>query len=121
MTNVRTSPIKQFPGSIRLIDPVVLPAVAKYEQAMLDGRELTREYTPEGGKFPVGLAAANYYATILPGVFAIVEGFEIEGIPTNPTVESFPYKPKKAAELLVAWLVDTVKQYVEEDNQVPPV
>lgn len=120
MAKIITSPVPRFPGEVYLAEPPTLPAVSQFEQAILAGRQLMQDHTPEGAVLPVGLSQSRYYQEVLPGVLACVERFQIQGIPENPTVENFPYKPRKAAEQLVGWLVREVEKFINEDDQIPP-
>ncbi len=117
---VLNSPIPQFPGEVYLIEPPTLPVVSSFEQAIFAGRKLLNEYTPEGQTLPVGLSQSRYYCEVLPGIFACVERFAVKGIPENPTIENFPYKPRQAAERFVGWLIREIEKYIDEDDQIPP-
>lgn len=114
----KDSPVERFPGSVYLVNPPTLPAVAIYEEAMTAGKLLSAEYMLEG-KIK-NLPQSRYYATILPGILALIDHFEVAGVPSHPTVEEFPYKPREAASLFVGWLVSVVRMHVEEDGTIPP-
>ena len=109
MPKVITSPVKRFPGTVTLSDPLTFPQVIAFQDAIGDVQELE-----EGEKtWPKMLYA------LLPGIIACVEKWELEGVSEHPTVDTFPGTPLMSAGKLVDWLQGEVTALLVEAETVP--
>lgn len=121
VSHILTSNIPRFAGKVYLHQVVTLPMVRKYEEIMLEGGRELRAALDAAKVQPSGRMLTNsaYHSIILPGVLVMVEKFEIPGMPEQPTIEDFPYRPPKQAALFIAWLVQEIDKYLEEDGEDP--
>ena len=94
-----------------LHDPLTYPQVIAYQDAISDVVKLM-----EDGKEPT-LQRLNF--ALLPGIFACVEKWNLENIPENLTIESFPATPMQAAGELIDWLREEVLLLITQATEVP--
>lgn len=110
MTRAFTSPVKRWPGTIALADPLTFPQLLAFEQAVGQAQAvIAREGTQ-----------AEYDAALLPGLLACVAEWHLEGLSATLTPETFPAVPRKASNALIAWLSRSVGQLIREDEALPP-
>ena len=104
MSRTITSPVKKFPGTVVLADPLTFDQLF----AFMDAVEMARGQ--EG-------ARVNYAA--LPGILACVEAWHLVGIPEGVTLETFPATPPVSIARLVAWLVEELSKAFDEAETIP--
>ncbi len=105
MSKVVTSPVKRFPGTVTLADPLTYPQVIAWGEALDAARqEQTRP-------------RINY--ALLPGVFGCVEKWALDGVPELPTPETFPSTPLVSSAQLLSWLVGEISKLFEEAEEIP--
>jgi hypothetical protein len=107
MSKIITSPIKRWPGTVTLSDPLTYPQRFAYEDSLEAARGL--------GETTIG----RIHYALLPGVLACVEKWELTGMPAVIATETFPSTPKKSAAELLSWLVKEVATLFEESEDVP--
>ena len=85
MSKVITSPVKRFPGTVTLSDPLTFPQSLAVEDALDAAQELGE----------VSVRRQNY--TVLPGLMECVEEWDIEGkgFPQNRMRESVASTTKR--------------------------
>lgn len=105
MGKVITSPVDKYPGEVVLYDPLTLPMVAAFENALLSIR---------GQR-----SAAGVDLLILPAVLMCVQEWHIQGVPEHPTENNFPVKPHRARRELLAWLTGELTKLYEDDPEAP--
>jgi hypothetical protein len=98
------SPIRKWPGSVTLHDPLLFPAYMKLK-AGLDEAEGKED------------AAEKTQAT-LPGLCACVETWELKGL-GQIAPDTFPASPMRASAELFAWLMGEVMVLLMEAEEVP--
>jgi len=105
MSKTITSPVKKWPGTVTLSDPLSFPQAIAFEDT-IDAVKALEDPSQQ---------RVNY--TLLPAVLACVEKWELEGLgdPPNP----FPATPLVASALLLAWLVREVSRLFNEAEEVP--
>ena len=108
MPKVISSPVKRFPGTVTLADPLTFPQSFAIEDAILAVKELGEKST-----------LLRYNAAWLAGILPCVEKWAIEGIPSSPTLDTFPTTPRTSSAKLIAWLVDEVMELYKEGDEVP--
>jgi hypothetical protein len=101
------SPVKRFPGSVTLSDPLSYPQVFAWRDAIAKVEEF-----PDGSPFDVN-------AAIVPGILAIVEKWELDKFPTPVTMENFPATPPVSAARLVAWITGEITSLFSEAEEIP--
>lgn len=108
MSKVITSPVKRFPGTVVISDPLTFPQVFAFGDALNAVDAL--------GENPTIL---HVRATQLPGVLACVEEWKLENFPSNVTVDSFPATPPKSCAQLIAWLIGEISTLFREAEEIP--
>ncbi len=108
MTKIITSPVKKWPGTITLHDPLTFPQVLAFQDALDGARGLGADVT---------LSHVNY--TLLPGIFACIAAWNLDGISNEPTPDTLPASPAAASAQLIAWLIDEITALFREANEVP--
>lgn len=108
MSRVITSPIKRWPGTVVLSDPLTFPQVFAFEDAI-------RAVQAEGKD----INQSRVDGMILPGILACVEEWHLENIPEHPTIENFPATPPVSRSRLIAWLIESITELYTEADDVP--
>lgn len=111
MSKVIISPVKRFPGTVTLADPLTFPQFDAWSSAI----EAAVEYVSTHN----GTAKqAGYDALLLPGICACIERHELAELgPLTP--DTFPATPRKSSALLIAWLVREIGQLAAEAEDIP--
>ena len=108
MSKVIECPVKRFPGTVTLSDPLTFPQVFAIQDALEAAGELGDE-----------IQVLRYNHAILPGVIECVEKWELEGVPNPPDADNFPATPAEASARLVAWLVGEISDLFNEAEPDP--
>jgi hypothetical protein len=108
VSKVITSPVKRFPGTVTLSDPLTFPQAIAFE----DGLAAVRSDREAGSITKVRFA-------LLPGVLACVEAWRLGNFPESPSVDSFPSTPRQSVAELIDWLVGEVSALYQESEEVP--
>jgi hypothetical protein len=109
-----------FVGSVTFSDPLSLEQEAAIERA---NAEMQRTISQLGGP---QFGSSALIAAILPGILMCLEKIQLNGIPENVTLQTWPTRPRVAVSTLVAWLlVEVSKLYndsaePEAPNALPP-
>ena len=109
MSKVITSPVKKWPGTVTLHDPLTLPMCAAFERSNANAHAL-QDQAPTRSEIQVAL---------LSGVLACVERFDLTGLPEQIGVENFPGSPRVESARLINWLVSEVSHLYLEGNADP--
>jgi len=104
MSKTITSPVKKFPGTVTLYDPLTFPQVMRV-QAGIDAAQ-------KGDNS--NIFALRY--ALLPGLLGCVEKWDIVGL-GMPTPETFPATPAVSAARLVDWLTNEIMALVSEGDE----
>lgn len=110
MSKVITSPSKRWPGTVTIADPLNMGHVDLIERAL--------EW-PDGmqdGK-PVLYTVMDKPA--IPALLACVEKWELANFPSPPTVETFPFSPRRESHDLIAWLFEEIRRIYTGEEIVP--
>ena len=108
MSKIIECPVKCWPGTITIPDYLNYPQVMAFRKAMAEAQQL-------GEDVPVD----TYNFTILPGLCACVERWDIKGLPEHVTPETFPGAPASASVRLMSWLIGVVVEQFKEAEEVP--
>ncbi len=111
MGRVITSPVKRWPGTVTLAEPLNVMQFIAWKDALKGAPDLAVDYD-------------RYCAALLPGVCACVEKWGLEGL-GQLSPETFPYTPRAEADELLAWLVRDIRRVVAgidtpDPNSPPP-
>lgn len=105
MSKVIESPVEKFPGSVTLSDPLNMSQTLGWEKAVRAAQALAE---------PVFLTDLN--AVYLPTLLACIEAWNLTGVPSSPTLETFPFSPRLASAKLIDWLIGEItKVYAGEE------
>jgi len=106
MSRVIVSPVKRWPGTVTISDPLSLPQEIAFEDALAAAKEV------DGGRY----FSARVRQAILTGVRACVEAWNLEG---GFTPEPFPATPPASSAALMAWLVSSIDALYQEAEPDP--
>jgi len=107
---VITSPVKRWPGTVTISDPLTFPQVFAFEDGLAAMRALGEDTD-----------IRHQFFALLPGVCACVEKWEIQGLPEMVTSETFPATPARASAELANWLIGEVSALFNEAEEAVPL
>lgn len=108
----RQSPVTRFPGSVNLPDFLNIRQVRQFQDAFFgDPNELVEQ----DKKIFLSINDEK----ILPVLLEIVQAWHIDGVPANPTVETFPATPVNPAHELIQWIAKEVLRLYIGEIEVP--
>ena len=110
MSKSIVSPVKRYSGRVILSDPLTMPQVMAFEDAMREARAMNEDD---------GVLTSRRLYTVLSGIIPCVEKWELSGIAEPVTADNFPGTPKMAVAQLVAWLVGELTKLYNEADEVP--
>ena len=105
------SPVKKWPGTVTLYDPLSLPQVVAFQDALQSAKDLAWEDEEDIET----LKLAAYHGELFPAVLSCVEKWELEGIADPP--DPFPGTPRKASAELMIWLTTGITELFNEDEE----
>ena len=109
MSKIITSPVKRFPGTVVLADPLTFPQANAFEDALVAVRELGD-----------GISLTKQMYAWLPGILPCVEEWHLNsGFPERPALDNFPRTPGDPIARLVFWLVGEITALYKEADEVP--
>jgi hypothetical protein len=115
MSKVITSPVKKWPGTVTLSDPMNYPQFFAVQDAMAEGNRLAQE-AREAGK---EISEQRYSHTILGGVLQCIEAHDLKGLPEVLTLDNFPSSPAASSLRLIAWLINEVTEIYTSEDESP--
>ena len=111
MGKILSSPVKRWPGTVTISDPLTYPqflavqdAVNEVSGLMGNGDKLTQE---------------RIHYIYLPGLIGCVEEWRIDGFPENVTAETFPSTPGLVSAEMITWLLSEIIALYGEAESVP--
>jgi hypothetical protein len=110
VSKIIPSPIKRFPGSVTIADPLTLPQV----EAIEAGLELPKDTDGDGRVFFTVLDKNQ-----LPAVLACVEKWELQNFPDPLTADNFPFSPRKDSHDLIVWLFGEIRKVYLGELDIP--
>lgn len=108
MSKTITSPVKRYPGTVVLSDPLTFPQAFAFEDALGAVSEARES----------GNMGRIRYA-LLPGILACVEEWHLSGFPERPALDNFPSTPRVSIASLIDWLVEELTALYREADDVP--
>lgn len=107
MSKIITSPVKQFPGTVTISDPLSFPQSIAFEKAINEtsGRE--------------DMLQQEYDFAFIPVIISCVEEWNLNGFPDVVTADNFPSTPRVASNKLIAWLIEQILSLFMEGEEVP--
>lgn len=107
MSKVITSPVKHFPGTVTLADPLTFPQVIAFQDALNSVGEMGTTTR----------AKINY--TMLPAILKCIEKIDLAGFPKNVGADNWPASPRQSSAELIGWLIDEIVILHNEAETVP--
>ena len=89
------SPVKKWPGTIAIQNPLSFPQIVAIEDAIQQARELGED-----------ISIGKYHSTLLDAFLDCVSDWNLEGL-SNPPVP-FPATPRLASTELIAFIIEEV-------------
>ena len=106
MDKIVKSPVKKWPGTIAIVNPLSFPQVIAIEDAIQQARELGE-----------GISIGKYHSVLLDAFLDCVSDWNLEGL-ENPPVP-FPATPRLASTELIAFIIGEVMQLFNESSENP--
>ena len=108
MSKTIVSPVKKWPGSVTISDPLNISQAMAFEEAINGAKDSGNP----------NFTSAAYCHVLLPGIFACVEKWELDGL-EGVTPDTFPGTPKIASASLIAWLTTEISKLYREADEIP--
>jgi hypothetical protein len=105
MSRICASPVKKWPGTVIISDPLSYPQLLRFREAL----------GAVGGNDD--WMAVNY--AVLPGVMACIEEYHLQGFPEQVTAENWPATPPVSSAKLIAWLIGEINALMAEAEPDP--
>ena len=109
MSKLITSPVKRFPGTVTLAEPLTFPMFFAWKQALEAAKEII---TANGTQ-------AEFDRAMLPGICACVEKWELENFPPMVRPETFPATKRRNSTTLIAWVIKEIGEVVMGEEEIP--
>jgi hypothetical protein len=103
MGKVIPSPVKKWPGTVTLADPLTFPQYIAWRDALQAAQPLRDDYL-------------RYCDALVPGLLACVEKWELQGFSAPP----WPATPRDSSDKLLAWLVREIGAVANEVGEDDP-
>jgi len=105
MSKVCTSPVKKWPGTVVISDPLSYPQLLRFREALgsIGGND--------------DWMAVNF--AVLPGVMACIEEYHLQGFPEQVTLENWPATPPVSSAKMIAWLINEINALMAEAEPDP--
>ena len=116
MPRIITSPVKRYPGTVTLSEPLNFVQLFSWR----DAHEAAQEYVEavDSGHLVVR-DVLRYQRALLAGALRCVESHTLGGLPATLTADTFPATPIKAALSLAQWLSNEIAALIAEDDEAP--
>lgn len=108
MSKIITSPVRRYPGTVKISDPLTFPQAFAFSDALDAARALDENAT-----------LMQYNHVMLAGICVCVEEWHIQGLPEVVDPDTFPATPARASAELAAWLISEVANLFAEAETVP--
>ena len=112
------SPVEKFAGHVVIADPMTMPQVLAFEDALIKAGAF---YEEENGmrilKRDAMWGAPD--SVYMSGVFPCVEEWKLKNVPENPDKDNFYFSPRPASHTLVQWLVNEILKVYWGEVEVP--
>lgn len=130
MPKTVTSTLPAYPGVVIFHEPLFFEQVAAFEDAQDAAAEVepsqfwakvaeANDITDDKGKRVVLSWTSRSDRAFLPALLKCVKEWHIEGLPEQPTIETFPFTPRDKTHELIEWLVTELRKIVDGEKNVP--
>lgn len=121
------SPVKRWPGSVTLPEYLTWPQVEAWTNTQTTSNEITAEAIAAGRtKVQGGRQVLSNVSDVkasrmawVEGICAIVEAWDLKGLPSPVPPDRFPATPAASAANLLQWLIDQVNALFDEAEEAP--
>ena len=114
MPRVLSSPVKKWPGTITLADPLTFPQLIAWSEA----NERAAEIVTDDRKAK-GSERSREFFELLKGVLPCVEAWDLKDFPSGVTAENFPASGLAGFRLIAFLNAQISAQVREADDDVP--
>jgi len=122
-----TSPVKKWPGTVTISDPLSLPQAVMFQHALRESRDkliqgledagVDVENAKDSDYDKVNLSLSELNVIYIDAILGCVEEWSLDGIENPP--KSLPGTPSLSANKLVSWLIKEITTLFQEDEEVP--
>jgi hypothetical protein len=105
MSKVLTSPVKKWPGTVTLADPLTWEQIIAWQDAVKDAQQHRGDNL-------------RFLAAMRPGLVACVEKWELKNF--TPPPAPFPATPTDSSGKLLVWLVREIGAIANEVGEEDP-
>ena len=99
-------------GNITIHSHLTYPQVIAYESSIAAGQEYLEEHGEDA-------MTAVYNHLVLPGVIGCIEEWELADFPETVTADTFPATPRVAAAKLLVWVIESIRETMRDDEDIP--
>jgi hypothetical protein len=97
------SPVPRFPGYIVLPEFLTMPQVMAFESALGN----VSANLPADGSTRVWLTVSD--GEMVKAALLTVKEWHIQGMPEDPSADTFPFSPRKASHDLILWIFGLIR------------
>lgn len=122
MPKVIQSPVKHFPGTVTLSEPLTLPQVVKIDECLLARKQYFEEVEVDGKheyRLKDGSFWSNANTVEVGAIVECVDEWDLKNFPDAVTPDTFPGSPRAASVQLINWLVIEVLKVYRGEVEVP--
>jgi hypothetical protein len=110
MPRIVNSPVARWAGSVTLADPLNMLQAELLEAGMEPLKDLS-----EDGRVLFTVLDKQQ----IPAILACVVKWDLSDFPNPPTVENFPWTPRKDSHDLIAWLSGEIRKIYFGELEIP--
>ena len=122
MPKVIQSPVKHFPGTVTLSDPLSLPQVVRIDECLLARKQYFEETEVDGERsytLKEGAFWSNANTVEVEAILMCVEEWDLRGFTEKVTADTFPGSPRAASVQLINWLVVEILRVYRGEVEIP--
>lgn len=116
------SPVKRWPGTVTLPDYLNWPQYLAWRDGVRAAREVLNRNKPgdAGPETQWTYDEDEYRHAFMGGVCGVVLEWNLSGLPSTMTPDTFPTRPYRSANNLFLWLTSEISKIVEDATNDDP-
>ncbi len=99
------SPVKRWPGTVTLPEYLTWPQMEQWQAAAQEAEDAT--------------VMTQQQLAWVRGICAVVSTWELTGLPSAMTPDTFPATPARSAVALMGWLIREISALFDEADEAP--
>ena len=122
MPKVIQSPVKKFPGTVTLSDPLTLPQVVIIDDCLMTRRDFFEEVEDGDNrvyKLKPGMFWSKSDSLEVAAIVQCVDEWSLKGFPEKVTAETFPGSPRSASQAVINWLLTEIMNVYQGETEIP--